>query len=111
MSNQIFKTPVPNELLFELLENIAFKTNKYYLLNNDSYKKGMFNETIPNFIKLCVQYYHSSKLKYVEKPLTYTSFITIIRQICRFNNIKYNSKIKYTKSTYDIVYFVYFAPT
>lgn len=108
MPNKIFKTPVPNNLLFELLENIAFKTDKYYLLNNDSYKRGVFNETIPTFIKLCAPYYHSSKLKYVEKQLTYAAFITIVRQICRFNNILYKSKIKYNKSTYDIVYFIYF---
>ena len=42
MSNQTFKKPFPNELLIELLDNISSKTDKYYIINNDSYKKGIF---------------------------------------------------------------------
>lgn len=109
MSNQIFKTSIPNKLLFDLLDINAFKMNKCYLFNNESFKKGLFNESIPNFIKMCFPYYHLSKIKYLEKPLTYTSFITIVRQICKSNNIRYTSQIKYNKSTYDIMYFIYFA--
>ena len=29
MSSQIFKHKIPNELLFDLLEQISMKTNKY----------------------------------------------------------------------------------
>jgi hypothetical protein len=107
MSSQIFKTPIPNELLIKLLDNIAIKTEKCYLLNNNSYKKGMFNNLIEEFIKQCIPYYHVSKLKYLERKISYNSFITIIRQICNFNKITYTSEIKYVKSTYDILYYIY----
>jgi hypothetical protein len=107
MSSQIFKTPIPNELLIKLLDNIAIKTEKCYLLNNNSYKKGMFNNLIEEFIKQCIPYYHVSKLKYLERKISYNSFITIIRQICNFNKITYTSQIKYVKSTYDILYYIY----
>ena len=45
--------------------------------------------------------------KYLEKKQTYNSFTTIVRQICNFNKLTYTSKIKYNKSSYDIVYIIY----
>ena len=68
----------------------------------------MFNNVITDFITQCIPYYHLSKRKYLDRKLSYNSFITIIRQICNFNNITYTSQIKYDKSTYDIIYFIYF---
>ena len=108
MSSQIFKVHVPNELLIKLLDDIAIKSEKCYVLNNNSYKKGMFNDTITNFINECKPYYHLSKRKYLERKPTYNSFITIIRQICNFNKITYTSQIKYDKSSYNIIYNIYF---
>ena len=108
MSNQIFKSRIPNELLFQLLEQITMKTNKYYIFNNNSYKKAIFNENIAQFLEECKQYYHISKYKYLERKMTYNSFTTILRQICKNNNIKYTSQIHYDKSDYNIVYYIYF---
>jgi hypothetical protein len=107
MSSQIFKNQVPNELLIKLLESISIKTDKFFIIDNNSYKKGIFNNIITDFINQCVPYYHLSKRKYLEKKLTYHSFITVIRQICNFNKITYTSQIKYDKSKYDIIYYIY----
>ena len=108
MSSQIFKNNIPNELLIKLLDDIAIKSDNCYVLNNNSYKKGIFNDTIPQFIAECKPYYHLSKRKYLERKLNYNSFVTIIRQICNFNKITYTSQIKYDKSTYDIMYYIFF---
>jgi len=108
MNSQIFKQNVPNQLLIELLETIAIKSDKCYVINNNAYKKGLFNDVILNFIENCKPYYHISKRKYLERKLTYNSFVTIIRQICNYNKITYTSQIKYDKSTYDIIYYIYF---
>ena len=108
MSIQIFKKNVPNENLFQLLDSICLKNEKHYILNIDSFKKGIFKEIIQQFLDNCKQYYHLSKRKYLEKKLTYNSFITVIRQICNFNKITYTSQIKYDKSTYSIVYYIYY---
>ena len=110
MSAQIFKHNVPNNIVFNLFEKICIKTETYYLMNNDSFKKGIYNNYIQEFINLCKPYYHLSKQKYIDKPLTYNSFITILRQICKYNLIKYESKIKYDKSDYNIIYFFYVHP-
>jgi len=108
MSTQIFKNNIPNELLFNLLELICIKSEKYYILNNESFKKGIYNESITKFIEECKPYYHLSKRKYLERKINYKSFTTILRQICNCNKITYTNKIKYEKSTYFIIYYIYF---
>jgi|UniRef100_A0A6C0HC84 hypothetical protein len=108
MSTQIFKKQIPNDTFIALLEDIALKTEKYYIVNNESYKRGLFTTSIPTFIEYCKPFYHISKQKYLERKLTYNSFTTILRQICNFNKMKYTSQIKYDKSNYDIIYYIYF---
>ena len=46
--------------------------------------------------------------KYIDKTITYNSFMTVVRQICNFNKIIYKNEIKYDRSSYDINYYVYF---
>jgi len=108
MSNQIFKNQIPTNVLFDLLNKICLKNEKHYTFNIDSFKKGVYNGDIQNFINFCIPFYHLSKRKYLEKKLTHNSFTTILRQICKYNNIKYTSEIKYCKSTYDILYYIYY---
>jgi len=108
MSIQIFKKNIPNELLFNLLDTICLKNEKHYIFNIDSFKKGLFKEIIQNFLIECKPYYHLSKQKYLDRKLTYNTFTTILRQICNFNKITYTSQIKYDKSSYCIVYYIYY---
>jgi hypothetical protein len=108
MTSQIFKNNVPNEMFFHLLDSICIKNTNHYIFNRNSYKQGVFKESIPQFITECNPYYHISKRKYLERKLTYNSFTTILRQICNFNKITYTSQIKYDKSEYDIIYYIYF---
>jgi len=108
MSYQIFKKMVPNDLVTKLLDAIAIKAETCYVINNNVYKKGLYNNTIVEFIDECKPCYHISKRKYLERKLTYNSFITILRQICNYNKINYRSQIKYDKSVYDIVYYIDF---
>ena len=104
MTSQIFKTQIPNDIFINFLEEIALKNNNKYIINTICYKKGIYNGSIEKFIELCKPYYYLSKRKYLERKLTYSSFITVIRQICNYNKITYTSQIKYDKSTYEIIY-------
>ena len=106
--SQIFKKSIPNNILFELLDTICVKKNTLYIFNLDAYKKGIYNDLFPPFLEICKPYYHISKRKYLEKKLTYNSFTTILRQICKFNKIAYTTQIKYDKSNYDIYYYICF---
>ena len=53
------------------------------------------------------EYYFKSKHHYLEREKTYKNFVTIVRQICKYHAIPYTSKILYSKSTYEIKYFIY----
>jgi hypothetical protein len=108
MSTQIFKHKIPNDLLFGLLDSICIKHDKYYLLNNASFKKGMLTNEFETFYETCKSYYFLSKHKYLIGKDSYKKFTTVLRQICNHNKINYTSQIKYEKSTYDIVYYIYF---
>ena len=108
MSKQLFKLAVPNEILFNYLDQNCQKTDKYYIFSNESFKKGTFNNSNQNFIEKCKPYYYDSKYKYLDKKHNNNSFNTIIRQICNCNNIKYSYTIKYNQSNYSIIYHIYF---
>jgi hypothetical protein len=108
MSTQIFKNEIPTSLLFNLLDSICIKNNKYYLLTSECFKKGMFNNCIQEFLENCKKHYHTSKQHYLERKINYNAFTTIVRQICNFNKLIYTSQIRYSNSKYDIVYLIYY---
>ena len=106
--NQTFKTQIDKNILFDFLAKVCDKNDKYYIFNSSSYKRGELNGGNTSFLEQIKPFYHVAKLFYVERKLTYTGLCTIIRQICKFNKFTYTSKIVYDRSTYDIVYYIYF---
>ena len=108
MSKQIFRQFVPPKILFDILEKVCIKTDKYYLFDLNAYRKLAYYELYNDFAKSIVEYYHISKREYVDRKLTYKSFVKIIRQICKSNNIQHTSQIKYNESNYNIDYYIYF---
>jgi len=109
MSSQIFKKIYPKESLINFIDKFAYNNNNntYYLINKSYYKRAIFLDIIKEFIHDIKDYYHVSKHKYIENVNNYSKFMTIIRQLCKINNINFASKIIYTKSTYDITYYIY----
>lgn len=108
MLKQIFKKQVPIALLHELLDKVCLKTDKYYLVDVNAYRKIIFHEYNTAFCETLKEYYHASKQFYIERKFTYNSFTNIVRQICKSNNIMFSSQIKYSESEYNIDYFIYF---
>lgn len=106
--SQLFKTPIPINLLFDILDKVCIKTDKYYLVNQDSYKKIIFHQLNEEFCQSILPYYHQSKHFYINRQFTFNSFINIIRQICKFNNIAFSYNVKYNDHKYNIIYYVYF---
>ena len=108
MSN-IIKKNFKNNILFNFINSIASvdSNNEYYILNNESYKKGQINNLIEEFINNIKEYYIKSKQFYLERNMNYKRFLTIIRQICKSQNIKFEIKINYIKSKYEIIYHIY----
>jgi len=108
MISQIFLKSVPQNIFFELLDKICIKNNKYYIINKMAYRKGEYLQLLEAFYQQLKSYYHISKQFYITRKQNYSSFITIVRQICKINNINYSSSIIYNKSTYDIIYNIYY---
>lgn len=107
MSSQIFKLPVPIELLYELLDQVCLKTSKYYVIDMNAYRKMQFANLQEIFCSDIIPYYHLGKQFYVTRDLTYNSFTTIVRQICKYHAIMFSSQIKYNESKYNINYHIY----
>jgi hypothetical protein len=108
MLKQIFRKNVPNELLFAFLEKICVKYEKHYYIDINAFQKMKFYNYHTEFCASLKEYYHLSKYFYLERTMTYNSFINIIRQICKSNSIVFSSKMKYNESKYNIDYFIYF---
>jgi len=110
MTNCVFIKDISNDVfknyLIKLLNNICIKELNTYIFSNSSYKKGLITNNIRQFIEECKPYYCMSKQHYLINANTYYKFITILRQVCKFLKIKYYKKIKYEKSSYQIIYYI-----
>lgn len=103
MKNQILKAKV--EFLNEFILSIGTQEINRVMINETNYNKAQYNGLIQPFLLKLEPYYHLSKIFYIKRPSTYAGFITIIRQICKMNEVVYSSKIKYTKSTHYLEYY------
>ena len=109
MSRQIFRKLVPPELLHNLLEKVCLKTDKYYLVDHNAYKKFMYLGLHQEFKENIIGYYHDSKRFYVTREMNYNSFINIMRQICKSNQMMFTSQIRYMESKYSIEYLIFYS--
>lgn len=108
MSSNILKETIPLNILVEVLENYCFiKTDKYYVLDLDTYKKFVLENKIDGFLEAVAPYYKKTKLNYVTRPMKYVYFLTLVRHICNSNNIQYTSNIYYNRSKHYIKYIIY----
>ena len=107
MKNQLFKSIIPTNILFEFLKKYGDDMGNYYIFSNICYNKAKFHNEIQKFCDEIKDYYHESKKKYVTKKMSFNSFTTIVRQICKSNVITFTSKVNYRQSTYDIIYYIY----
>ena len=98
------------KILYNFLEKVCNKyidaSNNYFIIDNTCFKKIEYYQILDDFKKDIEPYYINSKKFYLNRKLDYNKFLTIIRQICKFSNIYYYSKISYDKSKYFIYYYI-----
>ena len=104
---QIFKTMPSKEGFINFIKTHTNKERNYYKITNDVYKQMMFKQVITPFLETVRPHYQLSKLFYINRKMTYSRFITIIRHICKMVDITYTSKMKYSNSSYRIDYYIY----
>jgi hypothetical protein len=108
MHNQIFRIKYPASHLFRFLEQFCLKTEKYYLFDINSYKKMIFHKLHENFLETLIYYYRLSKHYFITRNITYSSFITILKHICKNDDIVFTSNITYDKSKSYSNYQIYY---
>ena len=108
MKSQIFKNIIPIEILYDLLKHVISDddSNEYYIINKIIYKKLNYNDDLNKFLNDIKDYYYISKQFYVTRDMNYTRFLTIIRQICKINNVMIEHKINFIKNSYEIIYYI-----
>lgn len=105
--SQNFKEIVPYEYVLYIIQSLCNHENNYFFINDTIFKQNIFNNKISSILYELKDFYFDTKLKYIENGVKYKGFITIIRQLCKLWDIKYNNKIKYNKNKYDIEYYFY----
>ena len=103
---QVFNKEVSLKCLYELLKDIL---NKICMIdsNNESdisqivitkalFKRAEIHNLIQPFLESIKEHYYLSKQHYIDRQINYNKFITIIRQLCNVNDIKYVSTIVYS---------------
>jgi len=107
--NQIIKEKIDG--FNDYIISIGIKENNYIIINENIYKKALYNDLIKPFYDKIELYYYESKKFYLMREITYNGFITILRQISKKNNIKYTSKIKYSNSKHSLEYYFFVLDT
>ena len=111
MPNQIFKTIIPSDIIYNFLNQIySQKTKTHIIINRTSFKKAELNNILQIFLDEIKPYYYNSKLYYIQRKLDFYKFMTIIRQICKHNQIDMFSKIRYERSSYEFDYYISYIP-
>ena len=116
-NTQVFNKEVSLKCLYDTLYDILQKIcteaenihNDEYFITKAVFKRAQLVNYIQPFIETIKPYYYFSKQHYVDKQINYNAFVTIIRQLCNVNDIKYTSKIVYIKSNYEIQYTIVLA--
>jgi hypothetical protein len=104
----IFKSQVDIGIVYDLLDQIATKLDKWYVIDATCFRLLKFHsDTLyANFVERLMPHYHLSKQFYLTRELTYNSFTTIIRQICNINGVVFERKNRYNQSMFSTDYFV-----
>jgi hypothetical protein len=93
--------------LCSFFDRISYVKNGSYLIDYNAYKKMLFHNLQSVFCNWVKTYYHRSQHFYIDRELTYKSFTTIMRQVCKYNSIKITSHVRYIESVYYNEYTVF----
>ena len=109
MPTFVFKKRLPSHIFTTFLDPICVKTSTHYVINYETLKRARFSSHYDDFIDLLRPYYYVSKRHYLEGPMVYKRFLTILRQICSFNKFTHTVTMAYDRSKASIEYHIYYA--
>lgn len=108
MPTFVFRKHLEPQIFKDFLDPICIKTSTHYIINYETLKKARYNTHYEDFITLLRPYYYPSKQHYIDAPFEYKRFLTIIRQICTYNNFAYTSTTVYDRAKASLEYKIYY---
>ena len=87
---QVFRIEPIYEFLKVILDKFCNKEQGYYVVDYITYKKIVFHKYQEIWLDGLLKHYYKSKQFYITRKFSFQSFITIIRQLCKFFSIEYD---------------------
>lgn len=109
-NHKLFRSPVPIDLLYTLLDQIAIKKTKYYILDENCFRSLLYKpELYHAFVNDVSPFYHTSKAFYITRTHeTINSFMTAINQICKHQGVQVEHKPIYRDGIKTHEYYIYY---
>ena len=89
---RIFCKFIPKRYLFELLEQTCYKNEIYYEIDMNSYRKMIYHGFDKIIKDDLINFYETEHQHFILRELTFLSFVTIVRQICRTAKLRFETK-------------------
>ncbi len=105
--SQLIQNNYEKETFYEFLNKYCNLEKNKLIFNKASLKRAKLEKAVEPFCEDLKKYYFPSKHFYLEREPLYKNIATIIRQLCKYLHIPYTSRIKYSKSKYEIVYIIF----
>ena len=106
MSGQLLKEAVPPQALADWVGKICAADGRFRVLSKAAYRSADESGQITAFREAMAPFYHESKRHYATRPMTYTRFATLLRQLAKATGFLFTSRIVYSRSTYEIRYYL-----
>lgn len=106
MKTNYFLSPIPLQRLLTLLRELCVISNHRFILDMPTFYNGLHKGSIQQFMADCRPCYLPSKQFYATNELTYKSFLTVVRHVCKIHRLSYTSQIQYSHSLYQVVYYI-----
>ena len=103
---QLFKLVPPSDIFYNFLDlNFEYELNAYKI-TGVFFNKCIYKNTLNEFCEKITPFYHNSKQAVTNINNNYSKFTTMIRHLTKIYELEYKKIIKYTKSYYDIEYYI-----
>ena len=101
VKSQLFKENPDYKILFNMLDKVCSLDEKDFLFTEINYKQLTHGSNkIAEFYEYLRPFYFKSKVHYVDKGVTFTGFLTVLRQLSKLYSIKHTSNIVYGQGKY-----------
>jgi hypothetical protein len=103
MPSSILKDIVPFSLYADfLIEHCDLDYKNDLVIDRNCFKRSLLNNTLFPFLSSLQPYYHESTQHYVTRRMTYTRFLTVLRQLFRQSCMHYESLVTHTSSRKEV---------